>query len=92
MQTTATQNVVVRNQQGLHIRAATTIAKTVRQFASKVELVRNEQRVEGTDVWQILSLGVDPGTQLVLEATGPDAHEALAALVQLFSENFGEEE
>jgi phosphotransferase system HPr (HPr) family protein len=91
MQTTATRNVVVRNQQGLHIRAATTIAKTVRQFESKVELVRNQQRVEGTDVWQILALGVDPGTQLVLEATGPDAHEALAALVRLFSENFGEE-
>ncbi len=91
MQTTATRNVVVRNQQGLHIRAATTIAKTVRQFTSKVELVCNDQRVEGTDVWQILSMGVNPGTQLVLEATGPDAHEALAALAQLFSEKFGEE-
>jgi phosphotransferase system HPr (HPr) family protein len=91
MQTTATRNVVVRNQQGLHIRAATAIAKTVRQFQSRVELVKNQLRVEGTDVLQILSMGADSGTQLVLEATGPDAQEALAAVVRLFSEKFGEE-
>jgi phosphotransferase system HPr (HPr) family protein len=91
MQTTATRNVVVSNAQGLHIRAATAIAKTVRQFHCKVELVKNQLRVEGTDVLQILSMGADSGTQLVLEATGPDAHEALAAVVRLFSDKFGEE-
>lgn len=91
MQTTATRNVVVSNTQGLHIRAATAIANTVRQFHSKVELVKNQLRVEGTDVLQILSMGADSGTQLVLEATGPDAHEALAAVVRLFSDKFGEE-
>jgi len=83
--------VVVNNPQGLHIRAATAIAKTVRQFASKVELVSNDHRVDGTDVWQILSMGAHAGTELALEASGPDAHEALAALARLFSENFGEE-
>jgi phosphocarrier protein HPr len=86
------RNVVVANQAGLHARAAIAVAKTVRQFAStKVEMVRDHLRVECKDVLQILAIGAHPGTQLRLEAEGPDAETALDALVRLFESKFGEE-
>ena len=91
MQTSATRTVVVNNEQGLHARAAMAIAQTVRRFEAKVELVKSHQRVEATEILQILSLGADSGTQLVIEAHGLDAEQALEAVVQLFSDNFGEE-
>jgi phosphocarrier protein HPr len=88
---TASRSVVVTNQAGLHARAALAIAKMVRQFQSKVELVKEHQRVEGKDVMQILTLGALPGTKLLLEADGPDAEQAVDALAQLFFAKFHEE-
>lgn len=91
MQPTATRTVVVQNPLGLHLRAASALAQAARPFESKVELIKNSHRVEATDVLQILSLGAESGTQLVLEARGPDAESALEALARLFTEKFGEE-
>jgi phosphocarrier protein len=54
-----------------------------------VELVKDEQRVSATDVLQVVSLGAVFGSELVLEATGPDSEEVLDALVELFAANFG---
>jgi phosphocarrier protein HPr len=89
-QVTASRSVVVTNRAGLHARAATLIAKLARGFEAKMELVKERQRVEATDVLQILSLGAAPGCELLLEATGSDAEQALDAMVQLFAEKFGE--
>lgn len=86
----ATRIVAVSNPQGVHARAATLIAETVRRFDAKVVLVKNNYRVEGTDVLQILSLGSGQGERLTLEATGNDAEQVLDALVALFAENFHE--
>ena len=87
-ETKATRTIVVENEEGIHVRAADLIAKLVRRFESKVALVKGAQRVEGTDVLQILSLGTLPGDQLLVEAAGPDAEEVLDALARLFAEGF----
>jgi phosphocarrier protein len=80
----------VVNPEGVHARVATLLARTVRRFQAKVELIKGRQRVDGTDVLQILSLGAAAGEQLQLEAVGPEAEAALEALVQLFVDGFGE--
>jgi len=90
-QTTASRKVVVTNRAGLHARAATLIAKTVRQYQANVAIIKSLQRVEGTDVLQILSLGAEAGVELSLEATGLEAENALDALVRLFADRFGED-
>jgi phosphotransferase system HPr (HPr) family protein len=78
------------NPRGIHLRAATLVAGTARRFRTKVELVRDYQRADCSDVVQILTLGSMPGEQLLLEAAGPDAEAALDALVELFDSEFGE--
>jgi phosphocarrier protein HPr len=91
MQTTATRTVVVGNREGLHLRAAMIIAQTAKPFESTVELVKADRRAKAKDIFEVLGLGAEQGTELVLEANGPDAEPALEALVRLFSENFGED-
>jgi phosphotransferase system HPr-like phosphotransfer protein len=39
-----------------------------------------------------LTLAAEAGTRLVVEATGPDAREALEAIGSLFDRNFSEQE
>ncbi len=85
-----TRTVIVGNPEGVHARAATLIAGTVRRFRSKVQLVKSRHRVDATDVLQILSLGAGDGTELQLEAVGDDAEAALDALVELFRGKFGD--
>lgn len=84
----AIRTVIVTNCEGLHLRAATSVAELVRRFDSEVKLIKNAERVEATEVLQICSLGAAQGERLCLEATGCDAEEVLDALVQLFTGNF----
>jgi len=91
-QSKATRTVTVANPEGLHARAATRIADVVRQFNAKVEVIKDCQRVDGTEVLQLLSLCALQDEQLLLEATGRDAETALDALVRLFAGNFNNDE
>ncbi len=87
-QSPVTRAVTVTNADGIHARAAMAIAETVRRFDCRVVLVKGQQRADGTDVLQILSMGTHQGEQLLLEASGPQADEVLATLERLFAENF----
>ncbi len=90
-ETTVTRSVLVANRAGVHARAAAMIAALVRRFKARVTLAKGNNRVEGTDVLQILSLGAAPGVELSLEATGEDAPAAMASLEELFLGKFGED-
>ena len=85
-----TRTVIVGNPEGIHARAATLIAELVRRYTSDVVLVKDHQRVSGGEVLQILLLTAEQGDQLTLEAAGDDADEVLDALLELFTDNFGE--
>ena len=88
----ATRTVVVTNPEGLHARAAVLVAELARRVSAKVELVKGTQRVDGTDVLQVLSLGTLKGEWLVFEVTGEDADAVLDELEQLFLNKFGDDE
>jgi phosphocarrier protein HPr len=89
---TLTRRVVVSNPQGLHARPAEVFVKTASQFQAKIEVVKDSQRVDGKSILNILTLAAVEGTDLDLEATGPDAQSALDALAELFKHNFAENE
>lgn len=88
----ATRNMVVAGPEGLHARVAVAIAGTVRRGSSRVTLIKGEQRVEATDVLQLLTLGAAEGEELKVEAVGPDAEAVLDLLEPLFAGRFGDEE
>ena len=88
----ASRPVVVNNPQGLHARPADLFVKLANQFDSKIQVVKDDQRVDGKSILAILTLAAVDGTKLLIEADGPDAELALEALTELFRQNFAEDE
>ena len=87
----ATRSVVVTNPEGVHARVAVAIAEAVRPGNSQVTLLKGQQRVEATDVLQIMTLAAAPGERVEIEAVGPDAVAVLDSLEPLFAGQFGDE-
>jgi phosphotransferase system HPr (HPr) family protein len=53
--------------------------------------VAGSQRADGKSILEVLTLAAEAGTHVVIEATGPDADEAIDAIGGLFERNFGED-
>ena len=70
------------------MRPAYLFAETAAQFDSKIELVKDEIRIDGKSVLSILTLGATQGTQVQLEATGEDAENAISTLEGLLNSGF----
>ncbi len=76
--------IVITNPQGFHMRPISAFVKLASQFESDVSLVNAKQeRFDGKSPLNLLGLGADQGTELLLEVSGPDQKEALDALVKL---------
>jgi phosphotransferase system HPr (HPr) family protein len=84
------RTVVVINPQGLHARPADLIVKAANRFQSKVEIIKGHERVDAKSILAIFTLAALAGTELVVEADGPDAKDAVAALCELFERGFDE--
>jgi len=82
--------VVIVNRQGLHARPATQFVEMANRFASRVTVFKDDTRVNGKSVMEMMLLDAEQGTTLRLEAEGEDAEECLLALVEVvrhFDEN-----
>jgi phosphotransferase system HPr (HPr) family protein len=91
---TVTRVIVIKNKQGLHARPAELFARTAYKFQSRIELVKikENRRVEARNIIDLLTLGAAEGTELLIEAEGPDAEEAVEALANLVEQGFPRED
>ena len=80
--------VTINNPQGLHMRPAYLFAETAAKFESKIELVKEDVRIDGKSVLSILTLGATQGTEVSVEATGVDAQVAIETLEELLVSGF----
>lgn len=86
------QELEICNKLGLHARASAKLVQCASQFASEITIARNGQSVNAKSIMGIMMLAASQGTTIVVEATGADEAEALAAIAQLVQERFGEGE
>ncbi len=82
--------MTIVNQRGLHARAAAKFVRTAETFDARVQVTRDDQTVAGISILGLMLLGAGPGTELTLDATGPEAEQALAALGDLIERGFDE--
>jgi phosphocarrier protein len=78
------------NNKGLHARASARFVQTVEKFDADVKVTRNGETVGGDSIMGLMMLSAGPGSTIVVEATGAEAVQALAALEALVSSRFGE--
>jgi phosphocarrier protein HPr len=83
--------VTIRNRKGLHARASAKFVKCAETFDSDIVVVRDGQSVGGTSIMGLMMLAAGPGSVLSIQAEGADAGAALAALIALVEDGFGED-
>ena len=67
---------------GLHARPASKVVQVASRFQSRITLRSGERSVDVKSLIALLGLTVRPLTEITLTAEGPDADDALAALVE----------
>ncbi|MGQ0539063.1 MAG: HPr family phosphocarrier protein [Gemmatimonadaceae bacterium] len=82
--------VQIMNKNGLHARPAAEIVKVAAKFKSDIRLARDDLEVNGKSIMGVMMLAAEYGASLTLRANGPDAREAVDALVGVISRRFGE--
>ena len=86
------RQVVLGNKYGLHVRPATMLAQTASRFTAGILISKDGVEVDGKSVLEMISLGAECGSELVIRAEGDDAEEAVASLEELVKSRFHEEE
>lgn len=84
--------ITVRNDLGLHARAAAQLVRTAKRFRSNLTLERTDRpaTADAKSILSVLMLAATGGTKLRASAEGADEQEAIAALAELFEAGFGE--
>jgi phosphocarrier protein HPr len=85
---TAHRRVEIVNAYGLHMRPAGKFVGLANSFRSEIRVVHGGIRVNGKSVLDMTTLAAECGTMLDLEASGPDAEEAVDALAALVAAGF----
>jgi phosphocarrier protein HPr len=85
------RTVEIRNQRGLHARAAAKFVKLAAQFDAEVEVTRNETTVSGESIMGLMMLAAAPGTSITMAARGAEAGAAITALSELVERKFDED-
>jgi phosphocarrier protein HPr len=80
--------VQIVNTYGLHMRPSTRFVKLASSFASDVLVNFRGISANGKSILEMTCLAAERGTELDLEARGPDAEAAIAALAELVAAGF----
>ena len=88
MSDSVTAPVTVNGDHGLHLVPCSLIARTACSFACQMRIRTGSRTVDAKNIFDLMSLNAGKGTQLILEATGDDASEAIVAMSELFASGF----
>ena len=70
----------------LHARPAGALAVAAAKFSSAVSLTVGDSRADAKSVLGVMGLGATSGQDVTVAADGPDAEEAVAAIVAILAE------
>ncbi|MGE5153721.1 MAG: glucose PTS transporter subunit IIA, partial [Bdellovibrio bacteriovorus] len=83
--------VLIPNATGLHARPAAVLANLAKRFKSRVLLQRGEDQANAKSVVSIMGIEIGYGDKVVVVAEGPDAEEAIAAILPELAAGLGDE-
>ena len=86
------REIAIQNRLGLHARAAAKFVQTASRFKSAVKIRKNGEEVDGKSILGILLLAASQGTTIVVAVDGEDERDAFAAVEELITRRFDEEE
>lgn len=95
-----TARATICNKKGLHARAAAKLVNMAARYDAKIEIIRLPRDAQGnapatagaTSILSLLMLAAEKGVDVELTGDGPQAEEALAAIIALIGRRFEEDE
>jgi len=84
------QAATISNKLGLHARASAKLTKLAGGFACDVHMSRNGRRVNAKSIMGVMMLAAGMGSEIEIETDGVDEQAAMAAIVALIDDKFGE--
>ncbi|MDY6880055.1 MAG: HPr family phosphocarrier protein [Desulfatiglans sp.] len=81
----------IRNNLGIHARAAAKIVELGSQYSSILFLKKDGQEVDGGSILSILALSCPKGTEIEARILGEDSQDFMEKLGELIEQKFGEE-
>ncbi|WP_438731185.1 HPr family phosphocarrier protein [Parasphingorhabdus sp. DH2-15] len=89
----ASEKVIVCNRKGLHARASSKFVNAVAHLTDgqEVTVAKKDNVVAGDSIMGLLMLGAAKGDEITISVEGENADAALAKLVGLVVDGFGED-
>lgn len=88
---THVKELAIVNQRGLHARASAKFVKCAEGFNADILVSRDGHTVPATSIMGLMMLAAAMGTSICVEASGPEAEKAVAALEALVQSKFEED-
>jgi phosphocarrier protein HPr len=86
------REIEIVNKLGLHARASAKLTQMAGQFTAEVWITREGRKVNAKSIMGVMMLAAAKGSLVAIEIDGPDEDQAMAALVGLINDKFGEGE
>ena len=83
---------MIVNKLGLHARAAAKLTHLAGSYSCDIWISRSGRRVNAKSIMGVMMLAAGIGSTVKIEAKGKDADKALAAILRLIQDKFGEGE
>ncbi len=83
-------SITISNKLGLHARASAKLTKLAGSFQSEVAISRNDRRVNAKSIMGVMMLAAGIGSVVEIEIEGSDEQAAMAAIIALINDKFGE--
>ena len=79
------------NKRGLHARASAKLVEAAARFKSQITVSKDGTSVDARSIMGLMMMGAGVGSQIELCVEGPDANEAMTAILALIAARFGED-
>lgn len=83
-------DITISNKLGLHARAAAKLTQLASRFRSEIFIAKGAQRVNAKSIMGVMMLAAGLGVTVKVDASGPDADQAIQDIKALFDDKFGE--
>jgi phosphotransferase system HPr (HPr) family protein len=80
--------VLLTLENGLHLVPCSQIVKLAQRYPCQIRLTKQNRDADAKLMFDLMSLGAECGSVIVIECRGESASEALARMVHLFTSNF----
>lgn len=85
------KETTVKNKTGLHARPASKLVNEASSYQSEVRIVYKDKKINAKSIMGLMSLGIDQGSKIIIQAEGEDENNAVSELIELIESGFGEE-